>query len=124
MRSAARAAVLILSASVAPALAHHPGSHAARDADGGVRLEVVVTAADACTSIAQVRPGAPPGIAAVPGSAPVTARLQRPGGACAAVVTAVRAEERLDLGREVGQILLYVVGPDGAVASTERVPVR
>ena len=122
--SVSRAVVILFPILTSPVLAHHPGSHAAREADGRVRLDVVVTAADACTTIAAVTAGAPSGVAPVPGSTPVTARLQRPGGACATVVTAVRAEERLHLGQNVGQILLYVVGPDGAVASTERVPVQ
>ena len=120
----ARAVVILFAILTSPVLAHHPGSHAARDADGRVRLEVVVTAADACTTIAALSAGAPPGVAPVPGSAPVTARLQRPGGACATVVTAVGAQGRLELGQDARQILLYVVGPDGAVASTERIPVQ
>jgi hypothetical protein len=106
------------------ASAHHPGSHAARQPDGRVRLEVAVTAADACTGIADIAGGPPPGIAAVPGTAPVTVRLQRPGGPCKAEPNVVRAERMLDLGRQEGQLLVYVMGADGTLASTERVPLR
>jgi hypothetical protein len=107
------------------ALAHHPGSHATRRADGKVVVDVATLATDACTRIAAIRPGAPASLAPVPGSVPVTAQLERQGsGPCATVVTAVKAETALDLGRDARQILLYVVGPDGAVAATERVPIR
>jgi hypothetical protein len=109
----------------APAFAHHPGSHATRQAEGRVMVEAVAMANDACTRIASVRSGAPPRVAPVPGSAPVTVQLERAGaGPCAAAVTAVRAEAALDLPRDARQILLYILAPDGSVVATERVPVR
>ncbi len=108
-----------------PALAHHPGSHAYRQPDGRVRVEVAAQATDACTRVAGVLPGTPAGLAPVPGSAPVVARLERQdAGPCATVVTAVEAEAVLDLGPGVRQILLYVTAPDGTVAATERLPIR
>ena len=116
------AAVLMASG---PALAHHPGSHAYRQPDGRVRVEVAAQATDACTRVAAILPGAPAGLASVPGSAPVTARLERQNAEpCTTVVTAVKTEAVLDLGPGVRQILLYVTGPDGTVAATERLPIR
>jgi hypothetical protein len=112
-------------AGIGPALAHHPGSHANRLPDGRVNLEAVATATDACIRIGEVRAGAPPRVAAVAGTAPVTVRLERPNAeACAAVVQALRRDAVLDLPPEVRQILLYILAPDGTLAATERVPVR
>ncbi|HEX2552950.1 MAG TPA: hypothetical protein VHL98_04560 [Microvirga sp.] len=108
-----------------PAAAHHPGSHAYRQPDGRVRVEAVAQATDACIRIGSIRAGAPDGLAPVPGSAAVTARLERQGeGACAAIVTAVRAEALLDLDRSARQVLLYILAPDGKVAATERLQMR
>ena len=42
-----------------PALAHHPGSHATREADGRVRVEAVTVANDRCTALSPVTAGAP-----------------------------------------------------------------
>lgn len=110
---------------VTPAFAHHPGSHAERLSDGRVSLDAVATAADICIRIVEVQAGAPPGIAAVAGSAPVTVRLGRTGSAsCTAALSAVHLKVMLDLPREARQLLLYVLAPDGSVAATERVPVR
>ena len=107
------------------ALAHHPGSHANRLPDGRVRLEVATLATDACTRVGTVASGAPASVKAPPGAAPVTARLVREGsGACATVVTAAKSEVVLDLGRGASHVFLYILTPDGTVASTERVPVR
>ena len=106
------------------AVAHHPGSHAAKQRDGRVRLEVVATVTDTCTSIAQVRIGLPPGVAAAPSGTPVTARLRRQEGPCEEAPTAIRGIEALELDASVGQLHLYVIAPDGSLASTERIPVR
>jgi len=122
-RSALSAAAAL--AWAAPAAAHHPGSHAFRQPDGRVRVEVVAQATDACTRVGAIRAGGPDGIATVPGSAAVTTRLERPGqGPCAAVVTAARAEALLDLDRGARQVLLYVLAPDGRITATERLPIR
>jgi hypothetical protein len=117
---------LVLGAVVwaAGALAHHPGSHAFRQADGRVRVEAVAMASDACTLIDGIRTGTPPGVAPPPGSAPVTVTLKQHGQMCAAVVTAVRAEALLDIPRGAAQILVYVQGADGSLAASERVPIR
>jgi hypothetical protein len=120
---------LVLAAAVlmdgGTALAHHPGSHAYRQPDGRVRVEVAAQATDACTRVATILPGTPAGVAPVPGSAAVVARLERrTAEPCATVVTAVKAEAVLDLGPGVRQILLYVTAPDGTVAATERLPIR
>lgn len=104
--------------------AHHPGSHATREPDGEVRVDAVAMAADACTTIGAIRIGTPPSITPAPGSEAVTVSLTREGEACAAVVTATRAEEVLQIAPEAKQILLYFLGPDGSLLSTERVPIR
>ena len=115
-------AVLSLAAACGAA-AHHPGSHASRQDDGRVRLEVVAPAAESCLEIAEISIGAPPGVAAAPGSTPVTARLRREG-ACAPMVRAVRSEQVVPASGDVRHIYLHVVAPDGSLAATERVPVR
>jgi len=104
--------------------AHHPGSHATKQSDGRIRLEVVATVTDTCTQIAEVGIGAPVGVSAASGSVSVTVHLRRPDGVCASAVAVVRAERVLDLGQEAAPIHLYVLAPDGSVASTERVPIR
>jgi hypothetical protein len=106
------------------AQAHHPGSHAARQADGRVRIEAVAVTPDPCSTIAEIRPGPPPAVTAPAGSAAVTVRLKREGEACAAAVSAARSETVLDIPASARQILLYVVAPDGSPASSERVPIR
>jgi hypothetical protein len=103
---------------------HHPGSHAFRQPDGRVKIDAVAMAADTCSRISAIRSGTPPGVAPPPGSTPVTVVLQREGAVCAAAVTAVRAEELLDVPRGADQIFLYFQSPDGTLASTERVPIR
>ena len=105
------------------AQAHHPGSHASRLEDGRVRVEVVATVAESCTEIVEIRSGAPPGVAAAPGSTPVTARLGREG-PCAPAVRTVHAQHVLEASRDVRQIHLHVLAPDGSLAATERFPVR
>lgn len=106
------------------AWAHHPGSHAVRQSGGGVRLEAVATASDACTTIQSVTVGVPPGIRSVPGSTPVTLRLQRaPGAVCATVVSALREQAVLDVPPASTVLNLYVVAPDGNVLGSERVPI-
>ena len=112
-------------ASAATAAAHHPGSHAYRQPDGRVRVEVVAQATDACIRVGEIRVGSPDGLAPVPGSAAVTARLERRGeGACASVVTAARGEALLDLDRGARQVLLYILSPAGRVSATERLQMR
>jgi hypothetical protein len=107
------------------ALAHHPGSHAYREADGRVRVEVASPVGDACTTVAKVETGAPAGVTAPSNAVPVTVRLQRPAGAaCATVVRTATGEAVLPIGREARTLHLYVVGADGRVAATERVPIR
>lgn len=107
------------------ALAHHPGSHANRQPDGRVRVEVATLASDACTTLGPVKAGAPASVAPAPGAVPVTAQLLRSAGAvCATVVTRVASEAVFDGAPNERQIMLYIVGPDGAVASSERIPIR
>lgn len=116
---------LLTTVLVTGASAHHPGSHATRERDGRIRIEAVAMAADSCTTIASIRPGAPPSVTAPPGAQPVTVQLQRPQDAvCATVVTAAKRTELLNLGADARQLHLYVLGPDGSVVATERVPVR
>jgi hypothetical protein len=118
------AGVAAAAAAYVSAQAHHPGSHADRQRDGRVRIDAVAMAPDACTTIAEIRLGAPSGVTPPPGSAPVTVRLKREGQVCAAVVTAVRGREILDVQRAAQQIHLYFQAPDGSLTSTERFPIR
>jgi hypothetical protein len=119
------AALLLAIAATVEASAHHPGSHANRSPDGMVRVEVAVAAADSCTRIEAVGLGAPAGVKAPAGSQPVTVTLARePGLACAQVVSAAREETSLPVPVGVSRLHLFVVGPDGQILSTERVPVR
>jgi hypothetical protein len=113
---------LLLAAS---AMAHHPGSHAYRQADGRVRLEATVMARDACTDIAEIATGSPDAGGPPPGAEPVTVRLARPPEAmCAMVVRAVSKSATLDVGRRAERLHLYVIDPKGAVQASERVPIR
>lgn len=106
------------------ALAHHPGSHAQRLSDRRVRVEVTATVPDTCTRIASVQAGRPEGVEPVAGTLPVTVRLSRPADAiCATQVVAVKDTAVLAM-PSGNMLMLYVVGQDGAVAGTERVPIR
>jgi hypothetical protein len=118
------AAAALAALVAAPAAAHHPGSHAGRLPDGRVKLDVA-TVGDGCTSMGTIAPGLPGGVSAPPGAAPVTAQLDRPREAvCTMVAKPVTGEAFLDLPVGTGAIHLFIVGPEGAVRSTERVPVR
>jgi hypothetical protein len=122
-----RVAVLAwLAATAGTAEAHHPGSHAVREKDGRVRVEVAAAAADSCTAIASVRNVAPPRVTPPPATAPVTVQLQRSGGAarCTAGPIVLRADWRIEIAEGVRYLHLYILTPDGTVASTERVPLR
>lgn len=105
------------------AAAHHPGSHAVRQPDGRVRVDVVATVNDGCTTIDTVRPGAPDGVAPPRNASALTVRLQRPEGlACTQVIGTVRRDVVLEEASAV--VHIFVVRPDGVLASTERVPVK
>ncbi len=105
------------------AMAHHPGTHAAAQGDGRVRIDAVATASDTCTTIAAVEPGAPKGVQRTKDSEPVTVRLARKADAvCGQAVQAVRMQAVLAL-PPAKVLLVYVVGADGQVVATERVPV-
>jgi hypothetical protein len=106
------------------AVAHHPGSHARRVGAGQVELDAAVSASDACTRIERMEPGTPQGVQAPTGAAPVVVRLVRPDGLCATVVSALREARTLSVPAGTTALLLYVVGPDGRVAASERVPIR
>jgi hypothetical protein len=117
-------AALALTAATGAALAHHPGSHAVREKDGRVRLDVAATAPETCAAVAGIRNVTPPRVASPPGGAPVTVQLSRKPGACSPAPTLVRHEGFLDIAEGVRLLHLYVVGADGAVLATERVPLR
>lgn len=120
-------AVLLLVFAIAlleSARADHPGSHATRNGDRRVRVEVVATGADDCTVIEEIVPGAPRGLSPPPGSVPVTARLGRRNAGCTPGATVVRSERRFDLAAGARHIHLFVLAPDGSLAATERVPIR
>ena len=58
-------------------------------------------------------------------SAELTRELVRAGaGPCTMAVVAVTSETVLDLAPGLRQIMLYILAPDGTLASTERVPIR
>jgi hypothetical protein len=44
--------------------------------------------------------------------------------ACAPAATVIRGEQLLEIGRDVRQVHLYVLGPDGVLIGTERLPLR
>jgi hypothetical protein len=115
---------ILVAAWAGAAAAHHPGSHANRQADGRVKLDAVAMASDTCTRIAGIRMGTPPAVTPPPGSAPATVQLRREGEVCGAAVTAVRAEAVLDVPAGAKTILLYIQAPDGSLAASERVPIR
>lgn len=124
-RTVAMASLLLATGMTVQALAHHPGSHAVRQGDGRVRLQTAASASDACTTIQSVTLGAPPAVKAVPGITSVTVRLQRPAGAvCATTVTALHEETMLDVPDSATALLVYVVGPDGSVVASEKVPIN
>jgi hypothetical protein len=110
----------------APALAHHPGSHATRGADGRVRIEAVAVANDRCSALGPVAAGAPGRVTAPAGTVPVTVqrRVISPGATCPPEPVRLSAEGVVEVPRGAGQIMLYVLGPDGEVQATERIPVR
>ena len=109
----------------AGAEAHHPGSHARRLPDGRVQLELAAAAADACTTIGDVRPGVPGGLSAPAGSTAYTVQLHRQEDAvCASVVTALRRETAIEVPKTSSGIHLYILTPSGIVQATERVPIR
>lgn len=104
--------------------AHHPGSHATRQSDGRVKVDVVAVTSDSCTKVSGIRSGTPTGVTSPPDSAAITVLLQQEGRACAATVTAVKEEMILDVPRGATQIHLYFQAPDGSLASSERVPIQ
>lgn len=105
--------------------AHHPGSHAVRQGDGRIALDIAATASDACVTIGSIAPGRPQGASGGGEAIPVTVRLTKAGGgqACAQVVRQVAGKIMLDPARERRHVFIYVVAPDGQVQSTERVPI-
>lgn len=109
-----------------PALAHHPGSHATREADGRVRVEAVTVANDRCTALSPVTAGAPETVVPPAGTVPATVqrRVVSPGATCPPEPVRLAAEGVLEVPQGAGLIMLYVLGPDGQVQSTERIPVR
>lgn len=116
---------LALGIMLADALAHHPGSHAARRPDGRVALDLAANVTDGCTTVAAVKRGTPPAAQAPAGADPVVVQLQRPAEAiCTQVVRTVRSEAMLDTPSGVGALHLFTLAPDGRVVATERVPIR
>jgi hypothetical protein len=124
-----RAAVLALIVLMPlKAEAEHPGSRAIRESATRVRIEAAALAADNCTRFEAIRPGAP-AVAktrsgAGSGAVPVTARLRRGPGTCRSGTKAVRGAAVLNLPVGTQQILIFLVGPDGALLGREQVPVR
>lgn len=104
--------------------AHHPGSHAARLSDGTVKLELGLASEDPCMIIAATRSDPPAGVRPPKGGHPVTVQLRRPNDAvCSVSVRALRGEAVVEVPADVRLIHLYVVGPDGDLRSTQRIPI-
>jgi len=121
----ALAGLLLGLAATIDAAAHHPGSHAWRLPDGGVRLEAVANVTDGCTTIGSVERGEPPAASAARDAEPVTLRLRRPAdAACTQVLTTVRREVVLTVPAGRSVLHLFTVDPDGRILATERIPVR
>ena len=106
--------------------AHHPGSHASREKNGQVRIDIAAATTDSCLAVGTVRNVAPPRVSAAPASAPVTVQLQRSTGSapCRTTPTVVRAERRLEIAAGVQQLHLFILAPEGTILSTERVPLQ
>jgi hypothetical protein len=106
------------------AMAHHPGSHASRLPDGRVKLEVG-TSGDGCTTVGAISAGVPAGVSAPPGASPVTVRLNRPPETvCTMELKPVAGEAVLVLPAAVRAIHVFILGQDGTVRATERVPIH
>lgn len=117
--------LVALGVMVAEAVAHHPGSHASRGADGRVTLDVAANVTDGCTTVAAVRRGAPPETRPPAGVDPVVVLLQRPAAAmCTQIVRTVRAAAVLDTPSDLAALHLYHLAADGRLTATERVPIR
>jgi hypothetical protein len=108
------------------AIAHHPGSHAARQGDRQVRLQVVANVTDGCTAIAAIRRGVPTGAQAPAGVDPVIVQLRRPPAEtmCAQVIRTLRAEAVLDTPGDIRALHVFTLAADGRVTATERVPIQ
>ena len=107
------------------AVAHHPGSHAARLAERRVRLDVAVNVADGCTTIGAIRRGVPAGVQAPASADPVSVQLQRPPEAmCTQAIRTLRAEAVFNTLETIGAFHVFTIAPDGRVTATERVPIR
>ncbi len=119
------ALLLAVGVMIAEAVAHHPGSHANRQGDGRVRLDVAANVTDGCTTIAAARRGVPPNAQRPTGADPVVVELRRPAEAmCAQVVRTARAEAMLDTPPGLTALHLFMLAGDGRVTATERVPIR
>jgi hypothetical protein len=111
-------------ATAAETLAHHPGSHAARQRDGRVRLDVSTVVPDTCMAVASVERGTPASVQAPRGAehghgAPRTAGrtdMRDSGHGRAAVVV-------LAIPPEAKTLHLFIGGPDG-IRAMGRVPIR
>ncbi len=107
------------------ATAHHPGSHAYREADGRVRLEVTAVASDACTRVGSISRGAPASVRTPEGAEAITVTLTRPAQAmCAMLVRTLTEVAVLPLPGGARIVHLYVMAPDGRLQTSERVPIR
>jgi hypothetical protein len=124
MRLEGLVAFMVVLTATGGAAAHHPGSHAARLNDRQVKLDVAATVGETCLAMGTVRTGTPRAVLPPPGATPVTAEVVRTGAACSPGAASIRAEQVIEVGQDVRQIHLYVVGPDGVLLGTERIPVR
>jgi hypothetical protein len=120
-----RAALLIMSAGLASsALAHHPGSHVERTAAATVRLDASVLVETSCLTITEISAGAPKELTIPQDAAGVTIRLAKNGqAACEAGVRRLGSEAELKVPAEQRFLLLYIIGDQGTVIGSERVPI-
>jgi hypothetical protein len=105
--------------------AHHPGSHAVRQGDGRIAVDIAALGSDSCVTIGSIAPGRPSGASGGGEALPVTVRLTKAGSgqACAQAIRPITGKTMLDPARDRRHVFIYVVAPDGQIQSTERVPI-
>jgi hypothetical protein len=106
------------------AIAHHPGSHAKREA-GSVVIDAVAVINDDCTKALGVEAGAPPNSSAVANRVLATLRLEHSSGAnCKSQAGRVSARGAVQDVVGADQVHLYIVDQSNKLLATERIPIR
>jgi hypothetical protein len=105
--------------------ADRPVTRAQRLGDGQVKIEAAARAFDGCTFIGSVVHGAPRDQETPIASYPVTVRLKRlEGQSCTQVVRVVRADAAFDIPETARMVHVFVLAPDGTLATTQRAPIQ